>query len=174
MSGSQAVTMLSAKTKAKPKGTSIQGKDAEEIVAGVQAMYEKIPAFIRPMLPALPDILRRIPPSAGKYTLNEIIELLDSAYETGKLKRKETDQSMSHPSKDIISSKGRELAGRKIALLVTSSVASFKAPEIARELMRHGAEVYAVISPSTEKMIGARSEERRVGKECRSRWSPYH
>lgn len=87
MTGSQAVRMLSAKTKAKPKGTSIQGKDAEEIVAGVQAMYEKIPAFIRPMLPALPDILRRIPSSAGKYTLNEIIELLDSAYETGKLKR---------------------------------------------------------------------------------------
>ena len=23
-------------------------------------------------------------------------------------------------------------------------------------------------------MIGGRSEERRVGKECRSRWSPYH
>src|SRR5207237_9920304 len=62
---------------------------------------------------------------------------------------------MSHPSKDIISSKGRELVGKKIALLVTSSVASFKAPEIARELMRHGAEVYAVISPSTEKLIGA-------------------
>jgi hypothetical protein len=87
MSGSQAVRILNAKTKAKPKGTSIQGKDAEEIVVGVQAMYEKIPAFIRPMLPALPDILRRIPASAGKYTLNEIIELLDSAYETGKLKR---------------------------------------------------------------------------------------
>ncbi len=87
MSASQAVSMLSAKTKAKTKGTAIQGKDAEEIVAGVQAMYEKIPAFIRPMLPALPDILRRIPASAGKYTLNEIIELLDSAYETGKLKR---------------------------------------------------------------------------------------
>ena len=62
---------------------------------------------------------------------------------------------MSHPSKDIISSKGRELAGKKIALLVTSSVASFKAPEIARELMRHGADVHAVTSPSTEKMIGA-------------------
>ena len=87
MSGSQVVRILSGKTKAKPKGTSIQGKDAEEIVAGVQAMYEKLPAFIRPMLPALPDILRRIPASAGKYTLNEIIELLDSAYETGKLKR---------------------------------------------------------------------------------------
>src|SRR5256886_10396824 len=26
----------------------------------------------------------------------------------------------------------------------------------------------------TEPMVKARSEERRVGKECRSRWSPYH
>jgi phosphopantothenoylcysteine decarboxylase / phosphopantothenate---cysteine ligase len=60
-----------------------------------------------------------------------------------------------HPSKDITASRSRELAGRKIALLVTSSVASFKAPEIARELMRHGADVYAVISPSTEKMVGS-------------------
>src|SRR2546430_16629005 len=25
-----------------------------------------------------------------------------------------------------------------------------------------------------EKILGDRSEERRVGKECRSRWSPYH
>jgi phosphopantothenoylcysteine decarboxylase / phosphopantothenate---cysteine ligase len=62
---------------------------------------------------------------------------------------------LSHPSKDITASKGRELAGKKIALLVTSSVASFKAPEIARELMRHGADVYTVISPSTEKMVGS-------------------
>ena len=26
----------------------------------------------------------------------------------------------------------------------------------------------------TDKPFGVRSEERRVGKECRSRWSPYH
>src|ERR1035441_5228431 len=26
----------------------------------------------------------------------------------------------------------------------------------------------------TRKITGSRSEERRVGKECRSRWSPYH
>ena len=25
-----------------------------------------------------------------------------------------------------------------------------------------------------ERTVGRRSEERRVGKECRSRWSPYH
>jgi hypothetical protein len=87
-SSQQAVRMLSGKNaKAKPKGPNIEGKDADEIVAGIQAMYEKIPAFIRPMLPAMPDILRRIPASAGKYTLSEIIELLDWAYETGKLKR---------------------------------------------------------------------------------------
>ena len=61
---------------------------------------------------------------------------------------------MSHPSKDITGSKGTELSGKKIALLVTSSVASFKAPEIARELMRHGADVHAVITPATEKMVG--------------------
>ena len=30
-----------------------------------------------------------------------------------------------------------------------------------------------MISPFEEKQI-RRSEERRVGKECRSRWSPYH
>ena len=27
---------------------------------------------------------------------------------------------------------------------------------------------------SPEIVLGGRSEERRVGKECRSRWSPYH
>ena len=26
----------------------------------------------------------------------------------------------------------------------------------------------------TGEPVGSRSEERRVGKECRSRWSPYH
>jgi hypothetical protein len=82
------VNMMSTKsTRTKLKGNSIGEKDADEIIAGVQAMYEKIPAFVRPMLPALPDILRRIPASAGKYTLNEIIQLLDWAYETGRLKR---------------------------------------------------------------------------------------
>jgi hypothetical protein len=69
------------------KGTSISEKDAEEIIGGVQEMYERIPALFRPMLPYLPDVLRRIPPSAQKYTLREIIELLDYAYENGLLKR---------------------------------------------------------------------------------------
>src|SRR5258706_12065736 len=29
-------------------------------------------------------------------------------------------------------------------------------------------------TPSVADFLAARSEERRVGKECRSRWSPYH
>ncbi len=62
---------------------------------------------------------------------------------------------MTHPSKDITFSKGNELEGKKIALLVSSSVASFKTPEIARELMRHGADVHIVTTPASEKMVGA-------------------
>ena len=86
--GANTVVTMSAKSaRSKPKGTSVSEKDADEIIGGVQAMYDRLPGFIRPMLPPLPDILRRIPASAGKYTLNEIIELLDSAYESGRLKR---------------------------------------------------------------------------------------
>lgn len=59
----------------------------------------------------------------------------------------------SHPSKDIIGSKGSELKGKRIVLCVTGSVAAVKSPEIARELMRHGAEVYAVMTPMAEKII---------------------
>src|SRR2546426_5091444 len=31
-----------------------------------------------------------------------------------------------------------------------------------------------VTAEDVEQMLSQRSEERRVGKECRSRWSPYH
>ena len=34
--------------------------------------------------------------------------------------------------------------------------------------------VTAPENPPAHKKIRLRSEERRVGKECRSRWSPYH
>lgn len=86
---SQVIIGMSTKSaKPKPKSAyTISEKDADEIIAGVQAMYDRIPSFVRSMLPALPDILRRIPSSAGKYTLDEIIQLLDSAYETGRLRR---------------------------------------------------------------------------------------
>jgi len=58
-----------------------------------------------------------------------------------------------HPSKDIVGTKGRKLKGKRIVLCITGSVAAVQCPEIARTLMRHGAEVLAVISPMAQKII---------------------
>ena len=37
-----------------------------------------------------------------------------------------------------------------------------------------GGEIPSVYTPGPQPLWAFRSEERRVGKECRSRWSPYH
>ena len=58
-----------------------------------------------------------------------------------------------HPSHDIRGTKGTELAERKIALCVTGSVAAAKCPELARELMRRGANVRVVMSPHATRLI---------------------
>ncbi len=60
---------------------------------------------------------------------------------------------MTHPSKDIIGTKSGELQGRKVVLGITGSVAAVRSPEIARELMRRGAEVYPVMSKSAQEII---------------------
>ena len=48
-------------------------------------------------------------------------------------------------------------------------VMAFTAPEIAREWQLEPQSLGILFSSGL-----LRSEERRVGKECRSRWSPYH
>lgn len=58
-----------------------------------------------------------------------------------------------HPSFDIISSHGTELAGKKIVLCVTGSVAAYKSIELARLLMRHGANVICVASKAATSLI---------------------
>ncbi len=60
---------------------------------------------------------------------------------------------MVHPSKDIIQTKGVELKGKNIVLGITGSVAASQCPEIARQLMRHGAEVFAVMTSMAQKII---------------------
>ena len=58
-----------------------------------------------------------------------------------------------HPSKDITGAHGNELAGRKIVLCITGSVAAYRAIDLARLLMRHGADVHAVMTESTSIMV---------------------
>lgn len=54
-----------------------------------------------------------------------------------------------HPSKDIAGSEGSELDGKKIVLCITGSVAAYRAIDLARLLMRHGADVHTVMTEST-------------------------
>ena len=58
-----------------------------------------------------------------------------------------------HPSLDIVSSNGTELIGKKIVLCIAGSVAAYKAIELARLLMRHGANVTCVASNAVTKLI---------------------
>jgi len=58
-----------------------------------------------------------------------------------------------HPSFDIVESYGKELSGKKIVLCVAGSVAAYKSIELARLLMRHGADVTCVISKAASKLI---------------------
>jgi len=70
-----------------------------------------------------------------------------------KLAVKKKIKKKDHPSLDIVSSYGMELAGKKIVLCVAGSVAAYKAIELARLLMRHGADVKCVTSNAVTKLI---------------------
>ena len=58
-----------------------------------------------------------------------------------------------HPSKDILESKGTILKGKTICMCLTGSVAVITAPIIARELMRLGADVIAVMSKAATELV---------------------
>ncbi len=58
-----------------------------------------------------------------------------------------------HPSKDIKCTLGNELFGKRVVICVTASVACYKAIDLIRIMMRHGAEVFVVISKAVEKFI---------------------
>lgn len=66
-------------------------------------------------------------------------------------KRKNIEKD--HPSLDIVSSSGVELSGKKIVLCVSGSVAAYKAIELARLLMRHGANVSCVATNAVLKLV---------------------
>lgn len=58
-----------------------------------------------------------------------------------------------HPSLDIVGSNGIELAGKKIVLCISGSVAAYKSIELARLLMRHGGDVTCVASKAATDLI---------------------
>lgn len=58
-----------------------------------------------------------------------------------------------HPSRDIVGTEGNELKGKRVVLCITGSVAAVQCSEIARALMRHGADVFVVMSPMAQKII---------------------
>jgi len=53
----------------------------------------------------------------------------------------------------LIGTKSSKLENKKIALCVTGSIAAIEAPKLARELMRHGAEVVAYMTKDAQKII---------------------
>ena len=70
------------------------------------------------------------------------------------------------------------LSDKRIVVGISGGIAAYKAAELVRRLKRAGADVRVVMTKNATEFIAPltleRSEERRVGKECRSRWSPYH
>ncbi|HEX2305448.1 MAG TPA: bifunctional phosphopantothenoylcysteine decarboxylase/phosphopantothenate--cysteine ligase CoaBC [Nitrososphaeraceae archaeon] len=65
----------------------------------------------------------------------------------------ENSQNEKHVSKEIIGLDSNVLKGKKIVLCITASVAAYKAIDLSRMLMRNGAEVYPVMSNSTESKL---------------------
>ncbi|MHA2432556.1 MAG: flavoprotein, partial [Candidatus Thorarchaeota archaeon] len=61
--------------------------------------------------------------------------------------------SITHTSKLIIGSLSQSLSNRRIALCVTGSVAAVECVALSRLLMRHGSEVYSVMSPMAHMII---------------------
>ena len=62
-------------------------------------------------------------------------------------------KSLYRPTRDIYCIEGKELIGTRIVLCITGSVAAYKAIEAARLMVKHGAEVFTVMSNGTSKIF---------------------
>jgi len=58
-----------------------------------------------------------------------------------------------HPAEELRGKKSNKLLHKRIVLGVTGSIAAVESIKIARELIRHGAEVYPVMTPSATRII---------------------
>ena len=57
------------------------------------------------------------------------------------------------PTRDIYCTEGKELIDTRIVLCITGSVAAYKAIDLARMLVKHGAEVLTVMNQGTSKIF---------------------
>ncbi len=68
-----------------------------------------------------------------------------------------------HPTKKIKGSKGNSLAGKTIVLGITGSIAAVRCVELARELVRRGAEVQAVMTREGQRILHPNAMEYATG-----------
>jgi phosphopantothenoylcysteine decarboxylase/phosphopantothenate--cysteine ligase len=68
-----------------------------------------------------------------------------------------------HPAGDIRGAKGNALANRKIVMCITGSIAAVECVKLARELVRHGADVHAVMTEWACDIIGPSAMEFATG-----------
>jgi phosphopantothenoylcysteine decarboxylase/phosphopantothenate--cysteine ligase len=61
--------------------------------------------------------------------------------------------NIEHPSRDIVGRAARTLLEHHIVLGITSSISLYRSIDLARELMRRGAEVYPVLSPRAAELV---------------------
>ncbi len=68
-----------------------------------------------------------------------------------------------HPAGDIRGTKDTSLEGRKIVLCITGSIAAVECVKLARELIRHGADVHSVMTEKAAEIVGPYSLEFATG-----------
>src|SRR5256885_12383136 len=88
--------------------------------------------------------------------------------------RLQGDWSSDVCSSDLVNGPGTitNVAGRTLTL--TNSTINAALVNQGAIVIRAGAGINGSFTTTADSTLTVRSEERRVGKECRSRWSPYH
>ncbi len=69
-----------------------------------------------------------------------------------------------HPSRELCCTKSGKLRGKRIVLCVTGSIAAVETVKLARGLIRHGAEIFPVMSPAAQKIIHPNALEFATGR----------
>ena len=120
-----------------------------------------------------PEYIPRIVKDEGfeEITLEEATRSLNEAA----LQEWEEQQTVNHPAEDWNSDEEEiQLIRASVTPMKGLQIIDFNDPVLRRTRERVMAGVNGIQIPKASAPHSTRSEERRVGKECRSRWSPYH